>query len=110
MALTQPGARDGQTKVIREDGGGMAYSWSAARWLFFQRCMSGESLQIQFPEDTERGGSADILMQDGLCRSEWEKLGQVVAGPDAGDTMAVGGKNLYGRTWVSQLKIKGRGC
>jgi hypothetical protein len=31
MALTQPGARDGQTRVIREDGGGMAYSWSAAR-------------------------------------------------------------------------------
>ena len=45
MALMQPGARDGQTKVIREDGGGMAYSWSAARWLFFQRYMSGESLQ-----------------------------------------------------------------
>jgi hypothetical protein len=41
MALTQPGARDGQTKVIREDGGGMAYSWSAARWLLFQLCASG---------------------------------------------------------------------
>ena len=40
MALTQPGARDGQTKVIREDGGGMAYSWSAARWLLFQHCAS----------------------------------------------------------------------
>ena len=45
-------------------------------------------------------------MPDGLCRSEWEKLGQVVAGPDAEDTMAVGGKSLYGRTWVSQFKTK----
>lgn len=31
MVLTQPGSRDGQTKIIREGGGGVAYSWSAAR-------------------------------------------------------------------------------
>lgn len=62
MVLTQPGNRDGQTKIVREGGGGMAYSWSAAR-------------------------------------QEWEKVGEVVAGPDAEDTMAVGGKQLHGRTW-----------
>lgn len=45
-------------------------------------------------------------MPDGLCRSEWEKLGQVVAGPDAEDTMAVGGKSLYGRTWVCHFDQK----
>lgn len=27
-------------------------------------------------------------------------MGEVVAGPDAEDTMAVGGKQLHGRTWV----------
>ncbi|KAK9806981.1 hypothetical protein WJX72_009418 [[Myrmecia] bisecta] len=29
--LTQPGTRDGQTKVVREGGAGVAYSWDAAR-------------------------------------------------------------------------------
>jgi len=32
-------------------------------------------------------------------RQEWEKVGEVVAGPEASDTMAVGGKQLHGRTW-----------
>lgn len=30
-ALSVPGGRDGQTKIIREGGSGMVYSWSAAR-------------------------------------------------------------------------------
>lgn len=29
--LLAPGTRDGQTKVVRENGGGMAYGWSATR-------------------------------------------------------------------------------
>ncbi len=32
-------------------------------------------------------------------RQEWEKLGEVVGGPDKSDTMALGGKSLYGQTW-----------
>mmetsp|Transcript_16158 Transcript_16158/g.48409 ORF Transcript_16158/g.48409 Transcript_16158/m.48409 type:complete len:789 (+) Transcript_16158:141-2507(+) len=60
MALMRAGERDGQTIVIREGGGGMAYSWSAQR-------------------------------------GEWEKLGEVVSGPQ--DTMAVGGKQHLGQTW-----------
>lgn len=28
--LQSPGNRDGQIKVVREGGGGMAYSWDAA--------------------------------------------------------------------------------
>ena len=30
-ALLQPGAHDGAVKVIRENGAGVAYSWSVAR-------------------------------------------------------------------------------
>lgn len=30
-ALLQPGTKEGQIKVVREDGGGMAYSWSASQ-------------------------------------------------------------------------------
>ncbi len=29
--LLQPGSKDGVVKVIRENGAGVAYSWSAAR-------------------------------------------------------------------------------
>ena len=29
--LLQPGSKDGAVKVIRENGAGVAYSWSAAR-------------------------------------------------------------------------------
>ena len=31
MALLTPGTRDGQTKIIREGGAGIAYNWSSAR-------------------------------------------------------------------------------
>lgn len=31
MALTRAGERDGQTIIIREGGGGIAYSWSSHR-------------------------------------------------------------------------------
>lgn len=68
MVLTQPGSRDGQTKIIREGGGGMAYSWSAARsvlclarvvvlpgtcWQNRQGCCKGDPEQL-FAGDNER--------------------------------------------------------
>lgn len=40
-------------------------------------------------------------------RQEWEKVGEVVAGPDAEDTMAVGGKQLHGRSWVRRPALGG---
>ena len=30
-ALLRPGSRDGEIKVVSEDGGGVAYSWNAAQ-------------------------------------------------------------------------------
>ena len=30
-ALLRPGSRDGEVKVVSEDGGGVAYSWNAAQ-------------------------------------------------------------------------------
>jgi hypothetical protein len=62
-------------------------------WVCHQTCLS-----LRAAPESGHSLEPDVT---GLCRSEWEKLGQVVAGPDAEDTMAVGGKSLYGRTWVS---------
>lgn len=61
--LQAPGARDGQTKIVSEGGGAVAYSWDAAK-------------------------------------ATWEKIGDVVAGPDDGAAGPKGARKSHqGREW-----------
>ena len=46
-ALLQPGAKDGAVKVIRENGAGVAYSWSSARYDQRPCAISTVSMCIQ---------------------------------------------------------------
>ena len=34
--LMQPGTKDGDTKIVKEGGAGVAYTWDAARWVCVQ--------------------------------------------------------------------------
>ncbi len=38
--LLQPGKKDGETKIVKEGGAGVAYSWDAARWVLHSNTVS----------------------------------------------------------------------
>ena len=102
--LLQPGTKDGAIKVIRENGAGVAYSWSVSRCAFYARLGLIETILCVFGH---RGKAWQVFIAVKVskeayewCRQEWQKIGEVVGGPaSGGDTMAVGGKMYGGQQW-----------